>query len=198
LLVSALPDQLLETILSRCIEISLKPTVRREPSPRQRQLLAILRDFSLVAKPDLPRTLGLVREFQALLAEAKETIADTTAAALKAEEKHYKQSSGVSHDWLEGREEYYKALTDARYRNERSSLIETLEQWWGDILRQQQGARHLDHPEFSAETAAVAGRFDTPAALRRTAAIAELRENSGRNVQEQLALEVAFLEAFAA
>jgi DNA polymerase-3 subunit delta' len=198
ILVSSLPDQLLETILSRCIEISLKPTVRREPTARQHQLLEILRDFSLVPKPDLPRTLGLVRDFQGLLAAAKEAISEATSAALKAEEKHYKQASGVSHDWLEGREEYYKALTDARYRSERSALIETLEQWWGDILRQQHGARHLDHPEFSSETGALAARFDTPAALRRSAAIAGLRENSGRNVQEQLALEVAFLEAFAA
>ncbi len=196
ILVSSLPDQLLTTILSRCIEIALRPTERREPSARQLQLLGVLRDFAKLSRPLLPQTLMLVQDFRALLADAKETIADETTAAFKAEEKRYKQTSGVTSDWLDAREDYYKALTEARYRNERSGLIETLEQWWGDILRQQHGAPHLDHPTFSADTAAVAQRVSTPEALRRSAALVGLRENFGRNVQEQLAIEVAFLEAF--
>lgn len=196
ILISSLPDQLLTTILSRCIEIALRPTERREPSARQLQILGVLRDFAKLPRPLLPQTLMLVQDFRALLADAKETIAGETAAAFKAEEKRYKQTSGVTSDWLDAREDYYKALTEARYRSERSELIETLEQWWGDILRQQHGAPHLDHPAFSADTAAVAQRVSTPEALRRSAALVGLRENFGRNVQEQLAIEVAFLDAF--
>jgi len=198
LLVSAYPDQLLETILSRCIEVPLRPTQRRELTERQQELLRLLRDFSKVPRPGMPQTLTLARQFQALLAQAKEAITDQTSAAFKAEEKQYKQTTDALGDWLEAREEYFKALSEARYRSERSALIETIEQWWADVLRQQQGADHLDHPAFADATKAVAGQFPVMDVLRRVVAIERLRENSGRNVQEQLALEVAFLEAFAA
>jgi DNA polymerase III subunit delta' len=198
LLVSAYPDQLLETILSRCIEVPLQPTERRQPTARQQQLLVLLGDFAKVKRPGMPQTLTLTRQFQALLAEAKEEVSDQAEANFKAEAKHYKETSDARGDWLESREEYYSALAEARYRNERSALIEVLEQWWADILRQQQGADHLDHPDFSAATKAIAEQLPVAEALRRASAMERLRENSGRNVQEQLALEVAFLEAFAA
>ncbi len=198
ILVTSLPDQLLETILSRCIEIQLRPTERREPTARQQRMLEILRSFAKIPKPDFAQTFCLVRDFQSLLAEAKEEITDANEAHQKTEEKHYKQTSDVSHQWLEDREDYFKALTEARYRNERTALIETIEQWWGDVLRQQHNAAHLDHPSFVTDTATLANRIPTPQVLRRSDAIAGLRENFNRNVNEPLAIEVAFLEAFAA
>lgn len=198
LLVTSLPDQLLETILSRCIEVPLRAVARRELSGGQLRLLELLRAFSKAAKPDLARIFTLVREFQVLLADIKEEAGDAAEAAFKAEEKHYKQSSGVSAEWLDDREKYFKALGEARYRNQRLAFVEVLEQWWADVLRQQHQAEHLDLPECAAETAALAARIPTPQVLRRSVAIAGLRENFGRNVQEQLAVEVAFLEAFAA
>lgn len=197
LLVSAYPDQLLETILSRCIEVPLKSTERRMPSERQKALLQLLANFSKLPKPEMPQALTLARQFQSLLAQAKETLAEEADAALKAEEKHYKQASGVTGDWLDARENYYGALVEARYRNERSALIEALEQWWADVLRQQHGAEFLDHPEFAEPTRRIAEQLPEAEVLRRVSAIEQLRVNSGRNVQEQLALEVAFLEAFA-
>ncbi len=198
ILVSSLPDQLLETILSRCIEVPLRAIERRQPSERQLRLLEVLRTFSKQARPDLARIFTLVREFQGLLADVKEEAGDTAEAAFKAEEKHYKQTSGVSADWLDDREKYFKALGESRYRNERLAFVEILEQWWADVLRQQHQAEHLDLPECAADTAALAVRFPISQVLHRSAAIARLRENFGRNVQEQLAVEVAFLEAFAA
>ena len=99
--------------------------------------------------------------------------------------------------WIDDREDFHKALAEARYRNERGVLVDTLESWWADVLRQQQNAAHLDLPDFSADTAALAARLAIPAVIDRAAAIGGLRENFGRNVQEQLAVEVAFMEAFA-
>ena len=198
ILVTSLPDQLLETILSRCIEVQLRPTARREPTERQHRMLETLRAFSKIPRPDFAQTFCLVRNFQSLLAEAKEEIGDINEAAMKTEEKHYKQTSDVSHSWLEEREDYFKALTEARYRNERTALIETIEQWWADVLRQQQSAAHLDHPDFSTDTAALANQMSTSQVLRRADTIAGLRENFSRNVNEPLAIEVAFLDAFAA
>jgi hypothetical protein len=54
----------------------------------------------------------------------------------------------------------------------------------------------LDHPDFSTETAALADRWTTPELLRKSAALEELRDHLGRNMQEQLSVEVAFLKTF--
>jgi DNA polymerase-3 subunit delta' len=196
ILVSSFPELLLETIISRCIEIPLQPGVRQESSDRQRRLAELLRRYFSGPRPEMPQIFCLVRDVQALLAEAKAAIADETDAAFKAEEKRYRQASGVTGAWLEDREDYYKALAEARYRNERSVLVDTLESWWADVLRQQQNATHLDLPDFSADTAALAGRLPISGVIDRAAAIGGLRENFGRNVQEQLAVEVAFLDTF--
>ncbi len=198
LLVSSQPDRLLETILSRCIEVPLRPTKRQEPSARQVRLMEALRDFSARTAPDMQQAFVLARDFQSLLAEAKAEINETNEAAFKEEVKRYKQTTDVGGSWVDSREDYFKALTEARYRQERAALVATLEEWWGDILRQQQAVDHLDHPAYSAQTAAIAGRTSTQDALRRAEAVAGLRENFERNVQEALAIEVAFLEAFAA
>lgn len=198
LLVSNFPELLLETILSRCIEIPLVAGALRGLTGRQQRLAGMLRNFFKVQRPELPQIFGLVREVQTLLSEAKQAIADETEAAFKTEAKRYREASGVNADWIDDREDYHKALAEARYRNERGVLLDTLECWWADVLRQQQRATHLDLPDFSADTAALADRLAVSDVITRVAAISGLRENFGRNVQEQLAVEVAFMEAFAA
>lgn len=198
LLVSTQPDRLLETILSRCIEVPLRPLKRREPSERQARLLTRLAEFSKRAAADMQQAFSLAREFQSLLAEAKEQINGENETAFKEEVKRYRQTTDVSGTWVDSREDFYKALTEARYRQERAALVATLEEWWGDVLRHQQSVAHIDHPSLSVATAAIAQRISTADALRRADAIAALRDNFDRNVQEALAIEVAFLEAFAA
>ena len=196
LLVSSQPDQLLETILSRCIEVPLRALAPPPPTARQTALLALLQTSAASGPADLAGAFGLVQQFARLLAEAKAEIADQSEGEWKKEEALYKQVGDTK--GLDDREEYYKARTEARYRAERAGLIEVLEQWFADALRQQHGADALDPPAHAAATAALAARTPTPQLLRRTAALAELRDHFNRNVQEQLALECAFLKAFAA
>jgi hypothetical protein len=65
-------------------------------------------------------------------------------------------------------------------------------------LRQQTASPSLDHATFSTDTAALGRLHSTPALLRKTAALERLREHLGNlGVQEQLAIECAFLDAFA-
>jgi DNA polymerase-3 subunit delta' len=197
LLISAQPDQLLDTIASRCLEVSLRPTEQHELSPLQQRLIAVLRESTTRPGSEIAAAFGLAREFQQCLAAAKEAIQEKNDAELKADDLHYKQTSD-SRAWLDDREEYFKALTEARYQGERAALIETLEQWWADVLRQQHGSAALEFPEFAADTAALAGQLATSQLLRKNAALEQLRENLGRTgVQEQLAIECAFLKAFA-
>jgi len=196
LLVSAQPDQLLDTIASRCLEVPLRATAPPELTALQQRLLATLRGVSTGA--EIAGAFRLAREFQECLAAAKDAIQERADADFKSEELHYKQTSD-SRAWLDEREEYFKAVVEARYQAERAALVETLEQWWADVLRQQHGAAALDFPEFAADTAALAGQLSTAHLLRRNAALEQLRENLSRiGVQEQLAIECAFLKAFAA
>ena len=196
LLLSAQPEQMLETILSRCIEVSLRLVERVALTGGQRALLGALRSFARSGRAELPHIFGLVREFQTLLAQAKADIQAQADTDFKAEEKHYKQTTDAR-AWLDDREDYWKAIVEARYVAARAGLLETLEQWSADSLRQQHGAPELDLPEFAADTAALAARHSTPTLLRKADALETLRENLNRpGVQEQLAIECAFLRAF--
>jgi len=194
-LVTEFPDQLLETILSRCIEIPLRATEKPALTGRQQELLEVLRLAATRERLDLPHVFGLVRDFQRLLVAAKEEAQQRGETELKREEQRYKQIADPR--WLEEREDYFKALSEAQYVGERSRLLEVLEQWWADVLRQQSGAPHLDFPGLSEATAGLADRFSRVEALRRSGAIEKMRELLGNaGIQEPLAIEVAFLNAF--
>ncbi len=194
-LLSTQPEQLLETTLSRCIEVPLRSAEKQPVSARQRALLDALRAAPMGG--DLAAVFGLVRQFAVLLAEAKADIEEQTEAAFKKEETLLKQV-GARRDAIDEREDFYKALTESRYRAERDGLLAMIEQWFADALRQQHGAPEVDHPECREATAALAARLSTAELLRRAAALGELRDHFGRNIQEQLAIECAFLKAFGA
>ena len=193
-LVSSLPDQLPETIISRCLELRLDAKCRPVVYPAERKLLETLQAFTHHHSPDLPRVFALIRQFQDLLAEVKLVAQEENERAFKRDESLYKQVS--NRDGLEEREEYYKALTESRYIAERSRLLGAIEQWWADVLRQQYRSSELYYAEFAAATADLATRFTTVELLRKNAALGTLRDQLGRNVQEQLAIEVAFIKAF--
>ena len=197
-LVSAFPDQLLETILSRCIEVPLLSVARPPLTPHESQLLDALAEFARLARTELPDVFLLLRRFQDLLASAKEGIQEENEALLKKEDTVYKQAGNK--DGLEEREDYFKALTESRYIAERSRLLATLEQWWADVLRAHVSAdpESLHQADYAQATQSLASQLTTPVLLRRFAALQELRENLSRNVQEQLALEVGFLKIFGA
>jgi len=203
LLLSSLPDQLIETIVSRCLEIPLRPVEARQATPLQVKLLGALQTHARHERPGLVEAFKLIRDFQILLGEAREGIQAEADAALKAEEQHYKHTSEAG-KWLEDRDDFYKALVESRYVAARQSLLETLEQWWADALRQQASPSTagglpaaLDHPAFAAETATLGTRHSTSALLRKSDALETLRENlANPGIQEQLALECAFLRAF--
>jgi len=135
-----------------------------------------LRAFARQEKPELPHIFSLVRDFERLLAQAKDAIRDETDAAFSAEEKHYKQATDAR-AWLDDREDYYKALTEARYTATRDDLLTTLEAWWADALRQHHGSPELDLPACAADTAALAQRHTAPQLLRKTRRLETLREN---------------------
>jgi DNA polymerase-3 subunit delta' len=196
LLLTALPEALPETILSRCISIPL--TANGEPQTRdeERKLVKLLQEASRERSWTIQFAYRLAQEFQRLLRAVREDVKHETDEGFKKEEQRYKDATdGV---WLEEREQYYKALAESLYRQRRAGLIEALFAWWSDALRVNTGVVQRNFPAAKKEISALATRFDTTEILTRIRCLEELRDQLGRNIYEALAIEMAFLTIFIA
>jgi DNA polymerase-3 subunit delta' len=196
LLLSALPETLPETILSRCIAIPLELNGQPQRRSEEEKLVKLLQQTSHEKSWTVQFAYGLAQEFQRLLRGVREEVKSEIDEALKQEQMRYKDATDGA--WLEEREEYYKALTESLYLQRRAGLLETLFAWWTDVLRENQGVAQRNLPRARKETAALATRFGTAEILRRIRSLEELRDHLGRNVHEALAIEVAFLIIFTA
>ena len=192
LLLSAQPEALMETILSRCIKVTvLAPSgsAALPPTAEEAALLDLLTRYDRGRRdPDKATPVAtayrLLRDFTGLLAAVRQRLQAEADDSFEKEETRYAQTTDGA--WLSEREAYHKSLTEARYVAERARLVAVLARWWGDTLRRQT----LAAPN-SNET-----RQLTTGILCRLSALDTLRENLDRNIQEALALEVAFLQAF--
>jgi DNA polymerase-3 subunit delta' len=196
LLLSALPEALPETILSRCIAIPLEPNGQPQRRNEEEKLVKLLQLASHEKSWTVQFAYGLAQEFQRLLRGVREEVKCEIDEALKQEQMRYKDATDGA--WLEEREEYYKALTESLYLQRRAGLLETLFVWWTDVLRENKGVTQRNLPRARKETAALATRFGPAEILKRIRSLEELRDHLGRNVHEALAIEVAFLIIFTA
>jgi DNA polymerase III subunit delta' len=194
LLLSALPEALPDTILSRCISIPLTMRSGEKTPVQEREILELLGEIAVEQTWDVQTAYRIARGLHDLLGEIREEIRSQNAEALNKEELRYRNSTDGA--WLDERADYYKALTESSYIQRRSELIEIVFGWWSDVLRASSGVDHRDFPRAKAETAAVAKRFTTAEVLRRIRRLEELRDHLGRNIQEALTIEAAFLEIF--
>jgi DNA polymerase-3 subunit delta' len=195
LLLSALPEALPETILSRCISIPLAPHDQpQRNSPEEEKLVKLLQQSARAQRWNIQYAYRLAQEFQRLLRAIREQARRETDEAFKKEQARYKDATdGV---WLDEREQYYKALAESLYLQRRAGLIETLFAWWSDVLRARNNVENHNLHDAKEETSVLAKRFSTPEILQRVRRLEELRDHLGRNIQEALAIEVAFLEIF--
>ena len=196
LLLSALPEALPDTIVSRCITIPLAPDGQQQSKHEQEKLVKLLKDASGTRSWSVQFAYGLAQEFQRVLRGVREEVKHEIDEVLKQEQMRYKDATDGA--WLEEREEYYKALTESLYLQRRAGLLETLFAWWTDVLRENKGVVQRNLPRARKETAALATRFGPAEILKRIGSLEELRDQLGRNVHESLAIEVAFLMIFTA
>ena len=194
LLLSALPEALPDTIVSRCISIPLAANGEEVELPERAELVELLRGTTREKNWGVQQVYRVAQGVQSLLGALREQIKTQTADALKDEETRYRNSTDGA--WLDDREQYYKALTESLYIQRRAMLVEVLLEWWSDVLRACSNVPRRDFPSAKKETTALAERFTAPDVLRRIQRLEELRDNLGRNIQEALAFEVAFLEVF--
>ncbi len=193
ILTTGFPEQLLDTVLSRCIMVTLLAPgdIRSggEAGKKIRRILASVGKGSGVSE-----ALGLARAFSETLKEIKKEAEEESDAERKREAEMYSKTTDGS--WLKSREGYFKALSQSRYLAKRSEMLEILVAWFGDSLRQQAGYDKLDLPEDADYTRQLAESVPAKELNRRMSSVEKLRDDLATNVQEALAIEVAFVEAF--
>ncbi|PYL17670.1 MAG: hypothetical protein DME30_06120 [Verrucomicrobia bacterium] len=194
LLLSALPEALPDTIVSRCISIPLAANGEQIEMPERAELIDLLGQTARENKWSVQQAYRVAQGMQSLLGEIRQQIKAQTAEALKNEEARYRNSTDGA--WLDDREDYYKALTESLYIQRRAALVEVLLEFWSDVLRASSKVARRGLPAAKKETAALAERFSAPEVLRRIQRLEELRDHLGRNIQEALAFEAAFLQVF--
>lgn len=194
LLLSALPEALPDTIRSRCIVIPLASNGQSQGKVEEEKLVKLLQGTARERSWSIRHAYRLAKEFQNLLAGIREEIKSETNQVLGQEQLRYKDSTDGA--WLEDREDYYKAVSESFFLQRRAALIETLFAWWSDILRSRNAVAQRNLPNVTKETDAVASRFTVAEILRRVHRLEELRDHLNRNIQEALAIEVAFLTIF--
>lgn len=189
------PKALLATTRSRVIEIPLMPPEGvRIFSPAEEKLLAVLAQIAGRAGSGMGLALGIKTEFQAILEEMRDDIEKQHESAFEKEQDHYgKTTDGV---WLKQREDQVAAAVQAEYLGQRDALIDLLLAWMGDVARQQVGATHLDLPSYQHATARLAEQWQAEETAKRLRALRQLEQHLHTNVNEGLALEVAFIQAF--
>lgn len=194
-LVTAFPDQLLDTVLSRCITVTLldhgSMRTGGEVGERIRGMLAAVGSDSGASE-----AMGMARSFSDALKEIKQQAEEEIDAERKREADIYSKTTDGS--WLKSREGYFKALSQSRYLARRAEVLEILVAWFGDALRQQSGYSRLDLSEDVAATQLLGQSVPAAELIRRMTAVEKLRDDLATNVQETLAIEVAFMEAFGA
>jgi DNA polymerase-3 subunit delta' len=193
-LVSALPEALLDTIRSRCIEVCLRDPGAKALTDEEAELVGEL--FRIVGTDgfSVVTALKIARVFLGVLGKVRERIETEHSDLLTKDQTAYKQTTDGA--WLGEREERLSALTESRYVKARANLILKITESLGDALRIKHKSPFLDLADYRVSAVNLAERLSSAELLNRLDALQSLMDSLSRNVQEALAVEVAFLKAF--
>lgn len=193
ILLTSKPEQLLTTILSRCVKINL---IKGSHSPSTSEM-QLIQSIASQCKNGFESDISALRMkslFTAILAERRADLTKVYDLALKDEQLQYAKSTDGT--WLKEREDYYKARTEIDYLFERSQLMDTMVSWFGDIVRKKCDFPHLDFPQLKKLTTQLAESEETSSLMLRMNSLENLRDALNTNADEKLALEVGFMQTF--
>ena len=191
ILITALPQKLLPTILSRCVRLDLRD------SRRGVRLTNAQQAFLPTVRAALPRlgndvaALALRADFQSLLTKRREEITDRITSALKAEAKAVSEGTDIR-NWEAMQKDVTNARIESEYLGERSQMLELLSLCLGQAVLL---ASHAPDVEpLAPELPGVAAAHSVPDLLRRMRAVDDLRSDLNFNVNEALALDSRLLD----
>jgi len=190
ILMSAMPNRLLPTILSRCVRLDLRsatPGVRL--SPAQEAFLSAVRAALSKLGSDTA-ALALRADFQNLLAKQRDEISARLSAALKTEAKAVSEGTDIR-NWESMQKDALNARIESEYLGVRSQMLELLSLCLGQAVLL---ASHApDVRPIAAELQQVSA-FPAADLLRRMRAVDALRSDLSYNVNESLALDSRLLD----
>ncbi len=193
MLLTAQPQALLPTILSRCVQLPLmgKTDYRADGGE------ALIETMNHVASASFGTPWGALTIkncFAEVLDQRKKELESEEDATHSSEKKKYAQTTDGA--WLKEREEFHEAAKRSAYLGERSRFFDIMMAWMADALRCKAGAPCEDFPEVASLIAKLGESESTASLLRRVQALEDLRATLETNASEQLALECGFLKAF--
>ena len=189
ILLTTEPQRILETIISRCLRLNLAGGTEHHHTP---EFVEWLRQFATVAAGEQT---SLLNRYQLLstvlnrLGAIKEQVSETLS----------KRSPLERYDDLEPKmrdrfETELDAAIEAEYRRQRTELLAGIEWWFRDLwLHTQNLEESVTFAELAPLAKSVAGRLTSQGALANIHTIEKTQQLLATNVQEALALEVAFL-----
>jgi DNA polymerase-3 subunit delta' len=191
LLLSTEPSRLLETILSRCLRLSLSG---ERPRHRDPALLEWLGGFCAVAAREEKGLLGRYRLLGALL-ERLAALKEVSAKSLSARsplERFDDLEPALKEKW----EEELEAAIEADYRRLRADVIAGLQWFFRDVwlATLKVDGQLQSFPELAEPTRAIARRLSPERAMGNLGVLERLQRLLQSNVQEALALEVGLLQ----
>ena len=193
LLLTANPQRLLPTILSRCVRLPLlggRPLLADGGGDLVTALnRAATRGFGTPLA-----AMHLKATFAAFLARCREAVDAAAKAAEKEENAAYRDATDGT--WLKGREDFHKAAAEAEYLDARNRLFDVLMAWMADLLRLKVQAGGLDFPDSAPALRGIVEHESETRLLMRIQALDSLRRTLETNAFEPLAIEVGFLKAF--
>ena len=191
ILLSTEPQQLLETILSRCLRLTFAGEGRRRFEPEQMAWLQSFSEMAATGKQGLLGRYRLLGNLLAQLARQKETIEkDLTARS------PLQQYDDLEPKMRERLEDELAAAIEAEYRRQRAELLADLQWWLRDVwLHTLAAAQELVcFPELAVGAQAVGVRLSSTDALENLEVMERTQRLLFTNVQEALALEVGLLK----
>jgi DNA polymerase-3 subunit delta' len=187
ILLTAQPQRLLTTILSRCLKISFGAVAQAE-SPYRSRLLPVLMKFT-------NRSVAGVYQLHAAVTGLLQALRGEIRERVEAEQNldRYAELDAKIRDRLETQCE---ARIEGEYRAAREQVLEELYSWFGDVWLcvEKAEAGLLEHPDQLPELQAAAIDLTPARAAGNLDAIEQIREALTRNINETLALEVGLLK----
>ncbi len=185
-LLSAEPQRLLPTILSRCLRISFGSAGKATSAYRARVLPVLTREAAGVA--------GVYRRLAELTA-LLQSVRDEIRQQIEAEE-NLDRYEELDPKVRERRERQIEARVEGEYRAAREQVLEELYAWHADLLLCVEGADKslLEHVDQAGLLQRRAAGLDYARAAGQLDAIEQAGDALARNVSETLALEVGLLK----
>jgi DNA polymerase-3 subunit delta' len=194
-LLTASPEQLLPTILSRCLRINFGRLAAEAEPPFRKTLLPLLLEHSAPQTSPVFRAYRLHAAITGILRQTRDAISQQIQTETNLD--RYEELDPKVRERLEKEME---ARITGQYRGALAQLLEELQSWWADLLLCAAGAddAKLVHRDHAAQLRRAVAGLSFADAAHNLDAIEQIGNHISRNIPETLAFEVGLLKLRAA